>query len=165
MGSNLALARRYGRAEPGVRVKDEIPSARGENISTLGALALDGVRAAWSLPGAVDGEIFLRFVRQALVPRLHPGDIVFMDNVATHKVAGVVEAIEAVGARVEYLPEYSPDLSPLENFWSKVKAILRGIGARNPEDLFAALKRAFAAVTLEDIVGWFIHCGYRVAPN
>lgn len=165
MGSNLALARRYGRAEPGVRVEDEVPSARGENVSTLAALALDGVRAAWSLPGAVDGETFLRFVRQALAPKLKPGEIVFLDNVPTHKVGGVVEAIEAVGARVEYLPEYSPDLSPIENFWSKVKAMLRSIGARNLGDLFAALRRAFAAVTLKDIVGWFIHCGYRVAPN
>ena len=165
MGSNLALARLCGRAAPGLRVVDEVPGARGENVSTIGALSLDGVRAAWSLPGAVNGEIFLLFVQQALAPKLNPGEIVFMDNVPTHKVDGVEEAIEAVGARVEYLPAYSPDLSPIENFWSKVKTFLRSLGARNLKDLFTALKQAFATVTLEDIVGWFIHCGYQAAPN
>ena len=165
MGSNLALSRLYGRAEPGVRVVDHLPSQRGENVSTIGALALDGVRAAMSLPGAIDGEAFLFFVRFHLVPALLPGDIVILDNVPTHKVDGVEEAIEAVGAQVKYLPAYSPDFSPLEHFWSKVKTILRGIGARGPKELLAALKRAFAEVTLQDILGWFQHCGYQVASN
>lgn len=165
MGSNIALARRYGRAEPGVRVVDHIPSARGENVSTLGALALNGVRTAVSLPGAIDGETFLFFVQQVLTPTLSPGEIVLMDNIPTHKVAGVQEAIEAVGARVEYLPSYSPDLSPIEHFWSKIKTVLRRIGARTVADLLAALELAFATVTLDDILGWFTHCGYKVAPN
>lgn len=163
MGSNLSLARRYGRAEPGVRVEDKVPAARGENLSTIGAVALDGVRAVMSVPGAVDGDVYQIFVKQLLTPRLRPGEIVFMDNLPTHKMVAIEEAITAVGARVEFLPPYSPDLSPIENLWSKVKAILRAIGARTMRQLLAALKKALGAVTLDDILGWFQHCGYRVA--
>ncbi len=123
------------------------------------------MRAAVSLPGPVDGETFLFFVQQVLSPTLSPGEIVLMDNIPTHKVEGVQEALEAVGARVEYLPPYSPDLSPIENFWSKVKTCLRRIGARTLADLLAALQQAFATVTLENILGWFTHCGYKVASN
>lgn len=165
MGSNLSLTRLYGRAEPGVRVVDAVPSKRGENCSTIGALALDGIRAAMSVPGAIDGDALALFVRQALVPQLQPGEIVFMDNVPTHKMDEVAKAIESVGARVEFLPEYSPDFSPIEPFWSKVKTIVRSIGPRTAIKLFAALEQAFAAVTLEDILGWFTHCGYKVAPT
>jgi transposase len=163
MGSNISLARRYGRAEPGQRVQDSVPAARGENLSTIGAVALDGVRAVMSVPGAVDGEVYLTFVQQVLAPRLRAGEIVFMDNLSTHKMAAIEAAITAVGARVEFLPAYSPDLSPIENLWSKVKAILRAIGARTMRALMAALKKALGAVTLDDILGWFKHCGYRVA--
>lgn len=165
MGSNISLARLYGRAEPGQRVEDKVPAARGENLSTIAALAVDGVRGAMSIPGAVDGEVYLSFVQQVLAPGLRAGDIVFMDNVPTHKMAAVQEAITALGARVEFLPPYSPDLSPIENFWSKIKAILRAIGARTMRELMAALKKAFAAITLDNILGWFTHCGYQVSPN
>ncbi len=165
MGSNVSLARLYGRAEPGQRVVDTIPAARGENLSTIGALALDGVRAVMSIPGAVDGEVYQVFVQQVLAPRLRVGDIVFMDNVPTHKMVTIQEAITAVGARVEFLPPYSPDLSPIENLWSKVKAILRAIGARTMRGLMAALKKALGAVTPNDILGWFKHCGYQLSPN
>jgi transposase len=165
MGSNISLARGYGRAEPGQRVVDKVPAARGENLSTVGALALDGVRAALSIPGAVDGEVYVSFVRQMLVPRLRSGEIVFMDNVPTHRMVAVKEAIRAVGAQVEFLPPYSPDFSPIENAFSKIKTILRAIGARTVRELMAALKKAFAAITPEDILGWFMHCGYRIASN
>lgn len=107
MGSHLALARLYGRAEPGQRVVDAVPSTRGENLSTIGALALDGLRAVMSIPGAVNGEVYQVFVEQVLVPKLHIGDIVFMDNVPTHKMAAVEIAIVQAGARVEFLPPYS----------------------------------------------------------
>lgn len=165
MGSNISLARRYGRAAPGQRVEAHVPAARGENLSTIGALALDGMRAVMSIPGAVDGEVYQVFVQRVLVPRLHVGDIVFMDNVPTHKMGIIEAAITAVGARVEFLPPYSPDLSPIENLWSKVKAILRTIGARTMRALLAALKKALGAVTQDDILGWFKHCGYQVTSN
>lgn len=165
MGSNLSLARLYGRAEPGVRVEGKVPAARGENLSTIAAVALDGVRGAMSIAGAVDGEAYLIFTQQVLAPRLCTGDIVFMDNVPTHKMVAVEEAIASVGARVEFLPPYSPDLSPIENLFSKLKAILRAIGARTMRKLMAALKKAFAAITLDDILGWFTHCGYQASPD
>ena len=165
MGSHLSLARLYGRAEPGKRVQDEVPAARGENISTIAAVGLEGVRAALSIPGAVDGDVLLVFTKQVLAPSLHAGEIVFMDNVPTHKMAAIEAEITAVGARVEFLPPYSPDLSPIENVFSKIKAILRAIGARTTRKLMAALRKAFAAITREDILGWFTHCGYQVPSN
>lgn len=165
MGTNLSLTRLYGRAEPGVRVIDAVPSGWGENYSTIGALALDGMRAAMSVPGSIDGDVLLLFVKQSLCLRLRPGDIVYMDNVPTHKMVAITGAIESVGARVEFLPEYSPDFSPIEPFWSKVKKVVRDFGPRTVIKLFAALKQAFATVTLKDILGFFAHCGYKVAPT
>ena len=165
MGTNLSLTRLYGRAEPGVRVIDAVPGAWGENYSTMGALALDGVRAAMSMPGSIDGDVLLLFAKQLLCLRLRPGDIVYMDNVPTHQMAAITGAIESVGARVEFLPEYSPDFSPIEPFWSKVKKVVRDVGPRTVTKLFAALKQAFATVTLKDILGFFAHCGYKVAPT
>jgi len=165
MGSNLALARLYGRATPGVRVVEEVPSKKGENVSTLGAIGLDGVRAALSVPGAIDGETMAFFATEILAPKLHPGDWVFLDNCSIHKVEEVTEAIEAVGARVVFLPTYSPDLNPIENCWSKIKSILRSLKPRSPAELFEALEKAFASITTQDILGWFIHCGYPAAFN
>src|SRR6516162_6357318 len=130
-------------------------SARGENCSTIGALALDGARAAMSIGGSIDSDVMSLFVKQLPCPRLRPAEIVYMDNVPTHKMAAIAEAIESVGARVEFLPEYSPDFSPIEPFWSKVKNVVRSIGPQTAIKLFAALKRAFAAVTLEDILSFF----------
>ena len=163
MGSNLGFTRLYGRATPGQRVVEDVPSKKGENVSTIGAIGLDGVRAALSLPGAIDGETMAFFVTEMLAPKLKPGEIVFMDNCSIHKVEEVTEAIEAVGARVIFLPTYSPALNPIENCWSKVKSILRSLKPRSAEELFKALEKAFAAITTQDILGWFKHCGYLVA--
>lgn len=165
MGSNLGFTRLYGRAEPGQRVVEAVPSKRGENLSTIGAIGLDGVRAALSVPQAIDGETMAFFVEEILAPELNLGDIVLMDNCPIHKVDEVTEAIESVGASVEFLPSYSPDLNPIENFWSKVKSVLRSIKPRTPEELFDALEKAFASITLQDILSWFEHCGYQAAPN
>jgi hypothetical protein len=104
MGINLNLARAYGRAAPGERVVDTKPSTRGDNLSVIGALGSDELRAAMSVPGAVDGEACLVFTKEVLAPRLHPGNIVFMDNVPTHKMAAIEEALTTVGARVKFLP-------------------------------------------------------------
>lgn len=163
MGSNRGLTRLFGRAAPGERVVDEVPSKRGENVSTIGAISLSGVRTALSLPGAIDGETMAFFVAEMLVPELRPGEIVWMDNCSIHKIDEIADAIEAVGAFALFIPPYSPDLNPIELFWSKVKAILRSLKARTLEALLDALEIAFAAVTREDILNWFAHCGYRVA--
>jgi len=165
MGSNLGFTRLYGRAEPGERVVEDVPSKRGKNVSTIGAIGLDGVRAALSVPGSVDGETMAFFAAEILAPQLNPGEIVFIDNCPIHKVDEVTEAIESAGASVQFLPTYSPDMNPIENFWSKVKSILRSIKARTLEELLDALEKAFASITLQDISSWFEHCGYQAAPN
>ncbi len=105
---------------------------------------------------------FLTFVQESLVPTLIPGDVVLMDNLSAHKVAGVKEAIEKTGARLLYLPPYSPDLSPLELAWSKIKNTLRTIQAITHKKLHQAICQAFRSVSEKDSIAWFKHCGYRV---
>jgi len=165
MGSNLGLTRHYGRAEPGQRVCDQVPGDRGGNGSTIGAMGLDGIRTGLSVPGAIDGEPRLVFVEELLVPTLKRGDIVVMDNNPIHKLDDIEDAIEAVGAWVLFLPMYSPDLNPIENCWAKVKSRLRSLKPRSLPDLLDALVKAFSSITPQDILGWFRHCGYRVAPT
>jgi transposase len=163
MGSHLGLTRLYGRAAPGKRIHDQVPGDRGGNVSTIGALALDGIRTGLSVPGAIDGETMLFFVEELLVPTLKRGDIVLMDNNPIHKLEDIEDAIEAAGAWVLFLPTYSPDLNPIEHGWAKVKACLRSLKPRTEQDLLDALVNAFSSITLHDILGWFRHCGYRVA--
>ena len=165
MGTNLGLTRLYGRAAPGTRVLEQVPGDQGGNVSTIGALALDGIRTGLSVPGAIDGDTLLFFVEELLAPTLKRGDIVVMDNSPIHKLDEIEDAIAAVGAWVLFLPTYSPDLNPIENCWSKVKARLRALKPRTLPDLLDALVLAFASITGQDILGWFGHCGYRVAPT
>lgn len=162
MGSNLALTRLYGRAAPGERVSEGVPQNYGENVTTLAAIGVEGLSAPMTVNGAVDGAVFLAYVREVLCPTLCEGDLVVMDNLRAHKVAGIREAIEARGARVEYLPPYSPDLNPIEKCWSKVKTYLRRAKARTREALEAALKEALLQITGADALAWFAHCGYPV---
>lgn len=165
MGSHLGLTRLYGRAAPGQRVHDQVPGARGSNVSTIGAIGRDGLRTGLSVPGSIDGETMLFFVEELLVPTLHRGEIVVMDNASIHKLDAIEDAIEAAGAWVLFLPTYSPDLNPIEHGWSKVKALLRSLKPRTLPALLDALGEAFASITRHDILGWFRHCGYRVAPT
>jgi transposase len=165
MGTNLGFTRQYGRAAPGTRVLEQVPGERGGNVSTIGALALDGIRTGLSVPGAIDGETMLFFVEELLVPTLKRGDIVLMDNNPIHKLDEIEAAIEAAGAWLLFLPTYSPALNPIENGWSKVKSRLRSLKPRTLPDLLDALVTAFSVITVQDILGWFRHCGYRVAPT
>jgi transposase len=164
-GSNQAMARDYGRAPRGQRALGAKPVHRGRHVTMVGALGLVGVVAAMMVEGFVDGATFLAFVQEVLVPQLQPGQVVVLDNLKAHKVAGVREAIEAVGARLLYLPPYSPDFSPIEECWSKIKAILRAKAARTLGHLWQAITEAFAAITSQDAQGWFTHAGYRVPSN
>ena len=165
MGSHLGLTRLYGRAAPGQRVYDQVPGERGENVSTIGALGLKGLRTGLSVPGPIDGDTMLYFVEELLAPTLHRGDIVVMDNNPIHKRDDIEDALEAAGAWVLFLPPYSPDLNPIEHCWSKVKARLRSLKPQTLPDLLDALTAAFASITPHDILGWVRHCGYRVAPT
>ena len=161
-GSNLAMTRLYGRAAPGERVYDTVPQNYGENITMLAGLSADGVSASMTIEGAVDGLVFPAYVEQVLTPTLCAGDVVIMDNLGAHKVKGIKEAIEARGAKVIYLPPYSPDLNPIEKCWSKIKTYLRAAKARTREALEQALKEVLLLVTKKDAQGWFASCGYPV---
>jgi len=165
MGSNLGLTRVYGRGAPGKRVLDRVPGDRGGNVSTIGALGLEGIRTGLSVPGAIDGDTMLFFVEDLLVPTLTRGDIVVMDNNPIHKLDEIEDAIAAAGAWVLFLPPYSPDLNPIELCWSKVKARLRALKPRTLPTLLDALGHAFSSITPPDIRHWFQHCGYQVAAT
>lgn len=164
-GSNLAMTRRYARSPKGKRAYSDAPYQRGNNLTLIGAMALRGMIGEMTLPGATDGLAFKTYVTQVLVPNLWVGACVVMDNLPAHKVAGIREAVEAVGATVIYLPPYSPDFSPIENCWSKVKEFLRARAARTYTQLDQAITDALCAVTLQDIVGWFTHCCCYVSPS
>lgn len=159
---NIDLTRLYGRAAPGERVVDSVPQPSGPQTTTLAVIGLDGVSAPLVLPGAVNGAVFYGYIEQCVVPTLQPGDILFMDNLSAHKVAGLEALLCSRGAHLIYLPPYSPDFNPIELAWSKVKTILRRLKARTLPDLIEALKEALQAITTQDIHGWFAHCGYAI---
>jgi transposase len=121
--------------------------------------------ATMTVEGGTDGTVFRPYIEQVLVPQLRPGQVVIMDNLKAHKVAGIREAIEAAHAVLLYLPPYSPDLSPIELCWSKVKTVLRTRAARTREALEEAWNEALSSITVSDARHWFAHCGYRTALN
>jgi len=161
-GVNLAETRLYGRAPSDERVIDYVPDARFERKTILVSVKLNGQMSSLLFGGALNGKLFIQYIKEFLSQILKEGDIVVLDNCTAHKVAGVKKAIEACGAKVLYLPAYSPDFNPVELLWSKVKAILRREKARTFEALEKALKLALDSVSVNDIAGWFIHCGYSV---
>ncbi len=161
-GSNIAMTRLYGRGEKGERVIESVPQNYGENISMLASLSFSGIEAPMTINGAVDGIVFKIYVKKVLCPTLKAGDIVMMDNLSVHKVKGIRELIEAVGAKLIYLPPYSPDLNPIEKCWSKIKTALRKAKARTRVELEQALKEALLLITEKDALGWFKSCGYAV---
>jgi transposase len=159
------MTRLYARAPRGQRAYATKPVNRGRHLTMLGALSLTGLVAAMTVEGFTDGEVFLAFLRQVLVPQLRSGQILIMDNLKAHKVAGVAAACAAAGVRWLYLPPDSPDFSPIEECWSKVKALLRAKAARTLEALERAIAEALDAVTATDAYGWFAHAGYCVGSK
>jgi len=159
-GATTQMTRRYGRSPVGQRLVCAVPHGRYQTTTLIAAVRLQGPQAPWLFDGPMDGASFLAWVQQGLVPCLHDNDVVIMDNLATHKVAGVQAALEAVGARLEYLPPYSPDFNPIENLWSKVKQTLKSHAPRTARRLLKAAAGAFAAVTPSDCQGFFFHAGY-----
>jgi transposase len=159
-GVNLALNRLNARSAKGGRAHGKCPQKWGKNVSIIGAIGLKGVVASANIMGAVDGLTFEAFIAQRLVPQLWEGACVIMDNCSIHLGKEIHELISQAGARLIYLPAYSPEFSPIENFWSKVKSILRSLEARTYADLEKALKEAFEQVSLEDIENWFTNCCY-----
>ena len=145
-GINLALTRLYGRAPRGERATGSTPINYGQNVTLIGALGSRGLDALLTIEGATDGEVFRAYTERILCPTLERGDIVVMDNLGAHKVSGIREAIEGLGAKLIYLPPYSPDLSPIEASWSKIKQALRVAGARTRRALERAIKRALETI-------------------
>ena len=159
--ATTTLDRTYGRAPRGVRVDGPVPHGHWKVFTLTAAVRLGGVGACLAFEGATNGACFEAYVGECLAPTLRPGDIVVMDNLACHKTAEVGRLIRAAGAEVRYLPPYSPDLSPIEKLFSKLKGLLRSAAARTVDALIDALGTALRAVTPADIAGWFTHCGYR----
>lgn len=154
-GANTQMTRRYGRSPVGQRLVCPVPQGHHQTTTLMAAVRIAGPQAPWMFEGPMDGELFLAWVKQGLAPGLQRDDVVILDHLATHKMAGVKEAIEAAGARLEYLPPYSPDFNPIENLWSKVK---QGVKSRNPRtarQLCKAAGAAFAALTPADCLGFF----------
>lgn len=156
---HTALTPNYGRAPRGARVVVSEPFER-HRVSVIAALSLCGIASPFTLPGAFDTEAFDAWVEQALAPILLPHDIVILDNVRFHFAGRAVSLIEAAGGRVVPLPPYSPDFNPIENSISKIKQSLRKAQARTVRKLYHALRQALATITPDDIVEWFVHCGY-----
>ena len=126
----------------------------------LGAIRLDGFQCMMTVNGGTDGDVFLAFVEQLLVPTLKKDDVVVLDNLSAHKVKGVQELIEGAGANLLYLSPYSPDFNPIEQCWSKLKHLLRKVGAKTRDALDKALGEAMKLVSNSDCFGWFSECGY-----
>ena len=156
------MTRLYGRAAPHQRVVESTPLPSGPHTTTLAVIGSTGITAPLVLSGAVNGTIFYGYIEQCVAPTLQRGDILFMDNLSAHKVAGIDLLLEARGAHLIYLPPYSSDFNPIELAWSKVKTKLRQLKARTFPNLIKALKQALLAITPHDIQGWFAHCGYAI---
>ena len=161
-GANTGMTRTHGRAEQGVRVQATAPGY-WQNVTLIAAMRTTGVVAPLALTGATDRIVFETYVQQALVPTLRPGDVVVWDNLAAHKSPVARAAVEAAGARVEALPVYSPDLTPIEEMFSKMKAYLRSAAARTTDAVITAMGAALDRVTQSDTLGWFRdRCAYAM---
>lgn len=154
------MTRRYGRAPRGQRCRGSAPLSHWQTTTFVGALRRRGISATMVIDEPMDGDVFLTYVEQVLVPTLSPGEIVIFDNLASHKVAGVQEAISAAGATVLCLPPYSPDLNPIENFFAKLKALLRKAATRSTETLWEEIATLLKSVSAEECSNYFAACGY-----
>ena len=158
-GVNINLTRRYGRSQGGCRVVDKTPLNTPKNTTILSSIRLNGSAAYETYSGGTTAERFIGYLKNSLVPTLHDGDIVIMDNMRTHHISAVREILEQSGMKLLYLPPYSPDLNPIKKLWSKGKAIFRKLKATTPETLLEAVEQAFSCVTSSDCVGWFRSSG------
>jgi transposase len=154
------LTRTRGRALRGQRLVEAVPHGHWKTTTFLAALRATGLTAPLVVDGAINGELFLGYVRQHLVPTLLPGDIVVLDNLSAHKVAGVRAAIEAVKARIVYLPPYSPDLNPIELVFSKFKWLVRSAAERTVDGLWRLCGQLLDQFTATECQNYFRHCGY-----
>lgn len=154
------MLRLHGRSLVGERCHDAVPGGHWKTTTFIAGLRVSGMIAPWCIDGAMDGAAFLTYVQGVLVPTLKPGDIVICDNLGSHKVEGVREAIEKAGARLLYLPAYSPDLNPIETAFSKIKAMLRKAAERSVEALWRAIGRIIKTISAQECSNFFRKAGY-----
>src|SRR5208282_2308387 len=159
-GANTKRTRLRGRALGGQRLLARVPHGHYQTSTLISGVRLGGPCAPWLFSGPMNGEMFLAWVAQGLAPTLQKGDLVILDNLATHKIRGVLEAIEAADARLLYLPPYSPDFNPIENMWSKIKQVLRSQAPRTESELLLATKAAFQAISTADCQSFFFSAKY-----
>lgn len=159
-GAHLGLTRLCGRAAPGQRVVEATPGYSGPHYTFIATLGWQEVTAPWIVEGSMNSATFEVYVHTQLLPTLRRGDILVMDNLSAHTGETIRQLIEAQGARLEFLPPYSPDFNPIELCWSKVKAALRAAKARTFEALVETIAQALRSISLTDIQNWFAHCGY-----
>ncbi len=161
-GTHSSLTRLYGWAPHDQRATGSVPRNHGKHTTVVAALAPDGLHVPWMLEGAMDTATFEWYIREQLVPTLRLGQVVVRDNLRVHKAASIRQAIEARHCQLLFLPPYSPDCTPIEQAFSKIKAILRGLGARTREALWEAVRVAVEAITPDDAIAWFAHAGYTL---
>ena len=159
------MTRRYGRCPKGQRLVCPVPHGHWKTTTFVAALRREGLTAPLVIDGALTGDLFVAYVEQQLVPTLRPGDVVVLDDLSCHKRAGVREAVEAAGARLLYLPPYSPDLNPIEQAFAKLKQLLRAAEERTVEGLWGFLGRALDAFAPQECQNYFRHCGYGATPK
>jgi transposase len=162
-GASVRMTRAYARAPRRERAVGRVPRNHGKATSIVAALTPDGLRAPCRRLGAFNADRFVEYVERTLAPALRPGQVVVLDNLSVHKDRRVRAAVEAAGCRLLFLPPYSPDCSPIELAWSKVKAALRQAGARAQDALEAAIDLAVTTISAQDARGFFRHCGYPLA--
>jgi len=165
MGTNTSLSPTYGWSKKGERAHCSVPRNRGKNTTLLASMSLEGMGPSLAVEGATTSAVFETYVERILAPNLRKGQIVAMDNLSAHKGERVRELIEGRGCELIYLPPYSPDLSPIEEAFSKIKGLLRKAQARSRETLLGAIGAAISALSAEDARGFFEHCGYRAAAQ
>jgi transposase len=159
-GSHIALTSLYAYAPRGQRAVGKVPRNYGAIMTLIASMSMQGMGEALILDGAAASAAFEVYVEQLLAPSLRPGQIVILDNLSIHQGTRVKEAIEARGCRLVFLPAYSPDFSPIEEAFSKLKTLLRRVGARTREALQEAIATALTLITAQDALGWFTHCCY-----
>jgi transposase len=164
MGTNTSLSPLYGWAKKGQRARCVVPRNRGKNTTVLASMSLEGMGPSLAVEGATTTRVFeTYYVERVLAPTLREGQMVVMDNLSAHKGERLRELLEERGCELLYLPSYSPDLNPIEEAFSKIKAQIRKVEARSREALLEAIGSAISAITDQDARGYFEHCGYRAA--
>jgi len=164
-GATTILTRLYARAVGGTRTTEAVPRNWKTSTSMISTMGVAGVEATMFIEGSVDTLVFNAYCEQVLRPTLKAGDVIVLDNLGAHRVSRIEEIARQCRARVIWLPPYSPDFSPIELMWSKVKTYLRRVKARTQEELEKAIATALGTITVSDCLKWFRHCGYQVTRN